>query len=152
MFSFDSLFLMLNMHRVGNSTSRFKIPHKNNDNWYPIGSLPGVLDTTINIMWVYFQLFLLYLEKWLCKIHLDFWIMVVYHHSHLQCNQEGHHFITGGFIGPQILNFERSLSLSRGPKAVLFRLAIFLLEALIICLTRFFSPCIGDLSRFWLSW
>jgi len=37
-----------------------------------------------------------------------------------------------GFIGPQILNFERSLSLSRGPKEVLFRLAKFLLEALLI--------------------
>ena len=42
--------------------------------------------------------------------------MVGYHHSHLQCNQEGHHFITNGFIGPQILNFERSLSLSPGPQ------------------------------------
>ena len=35
------------------------------------------------------------------------------------------------FIGPQIPNFERSLSLSRGPKPVLFRLAKFLLDALI---------------------
>jgi hypothetical protein len=42
--------------------------------------------------------------------------MIVYHHSHLHCNQKGHHFITSGFIGPQILNFERSLSLSRAPK------------------------------------
>jgi len=33
----------------------------------------------------------------------------------------------------QILNFERSLSLSPGPKAVLFRLAKFILEALTIC-------------------
>jgi hypothetical protein len=31
----------------------------------------------------------------------------------------------------QIHNFERSFSLSSGPKAVLFRLAIFLLEALL---------------------
>ena len=37
---------------------------------------------------------------------------------------------TSGFIGPKILNFERSFSLSRGPKAVLFRLAKFLSEAL----------------------
>ena len=33
------------------------------------------------------------------------------------------------FIGPQILNFKRSLSLSPGPKEVLFRRATFLLEA-----------------------
>ena len=42
--------------------------------------------------------------------------MVVYHHSHLQCNQEGHNFLTSGFIGPQSLNFERSLSPSSGPQ------------------------------------
>ena len=41
--------------------------------------------------------------------------MVVYHPSHLHCNQEGYQFITSGFIGPQILNFERSLSLYPGP-------------------------------------
>jgi hypothetical protein len=38
----------------------------------------------------------------------------------------------------QIHNFERSFSLSSGPKAVLFRLAIFLLEALskaLVCIT-----------------
>jgi len=34
-----------------------------------------------------------------------------------------------GFIEPQVLNFERSLSLSPGPKAVMFRLAKFLLVA-----------------------
>jgi len=45
--------------------------------------------------------------------------MVVYHHSHLQCNQEGHHFITSGFIGPQILKFEISLSLSLGSQSSL---------------------------------
>jgi hypothetical protein len=45
--------------------------------------------------------------------------MVVYRHSHLQCNQEGHYFITNGFIDPQILNFERSLSLSPGPQSSL---------------------------------
>ena len=67
----------------------------------------------------FFQLFLVYLEKWLYKIHLDFGIIVVYHHSHLQCNQEGHNFITSGFIGPQILNFDRSLSLSLGPQSSL---------------------------------
>ena len=39
---------------------------------------------------------------------------------------------TGGFIGPQILNFERSLNLLRDPKAVLFRIAKFLLEALVL--------------------
>ena len=39
----------------------------------------------------YFQLFLVYLEKQLCKIHLDFWIMVVYHHSHLQWRPSFHH-------------------------------------------------------------
>ena len=37
---------------------------------------------------------------------------------------------TNGFIGLQILNFERSLNLPRGPKAVSFRLAKFLLDAL----------------------
>jgi hypothetical protein len=37
---------------------------------------------------------------------------------------------TSGFIGPQILNFERSLSLFLGPEAFLFHLAEFLLEAL----------------------
>ena len=31
-------------------------------------------------------------------------ILVVYHHSHLHCNQESHHFITISFIGPQVLN------------------------------------------------
>jgi hypothetical protein len=37
--------------------------------------------------------------------------------------------LTSGFIGPQILSFERSLSMSPGPqKAVLLRLATFLLE------------------------
>ena len=35
--------------------------------------------------------------------------------------------ITNGLIGPQIRNFERSVSLSWGPKAVLFRLAKFIL-------------------------
>ena len=37
---------------------------------------------------------------------------------------------TSGFIGPQILNFERSLRLSRCPKAVLFRFEQFFLETL----------------------
>ena len=46
--------------------------------------------------------------------------MVVYRHSHLQCNQEGHHFITSGFIGLQIL------SLSPGPQSSLAKI---LLEA-----------------------
>jgi hypothetical protein len=36
------------------------------------------------------------------------------------------------FIAPQILNYERGLSLSPGPKAVLFCLAKFHLEALFI--------------------
>ena len=37
--------------------------------------------------------------------------------------------LTSGFIGPQILSFERSLSMSPWPqKEVLFRLAKFLLE------------------------
>jgi len=36
------------------------------------------------------------------------------------------------FIAPQILNFERDLSLSPGPKAVLFRLTKYLFEALFI--------------------
>ena len=35
-------------------------------------------------------------------------------------------------IGPQILNFERGLSRSPGPKAVWFRLAKFILEALAV--------------------
>jgi hypothetical protein len=39
---------------------------------------------------------------------------------------------TSGCIGPQIVNFERSLSLSPGPKAVLFRIAKFLSEALLL--------------------
>ena len=39
---------------------------------------------------------------------------------------------TSGFIEPQILNFEGSLSLSPALKAVLFRLAKFLLEALVM--------------------
>ena len=34
-----------------------------------------------------------------------------------------------GFIGPQILNFERSLSLSPGPQSSLVRLVKFLLVA-----------------------
>ena len=38
--------------------------------------------------------------------------------------------LTSGFIGPQILNFERSISLFLGPEAFLFHLAEFLLEAL----------------------
>jgi len=73
--------------------------------------------------------------------------MVVDRHSHLHCNQEGHHFIiqcipylpsymskkfTSGFIGHQILIFERSLSLSRGLKAVLSLLAKFFLDALFL--------------------
>jgi hypothetical protein len=41
----------------------------------------------------YFQLFLVYLEKEFWKIHLNFWIMVVDHHSHLHCNQEAHYCI-----------------------------------------------------------
>ena len=45
--------------------------------------------------------------------------MVVYHHSLLQCNQEGNHFITSGFICPQILNFERNLSLPPEPQSSL---------------------------------
>jgi len=40
--------------------------------------------------------------------------------------------VTSGFNGHQIFNFERNLNLSRGPKAFLFRLAKFLLEALVI--------------------
>jgi hypothetical protein len=51
-----------------------------------------------NLFW-YFQLFLVYLEKSLCKIHLDIWWK-----------------FTSGFIGPQILNFERSPSLFPGPQ------------------------------------
>jgi len=55
---------------------------------------------------MYIQLFLVY---WLCKIHWDFWILVIDHHSHLHC----------GFIWPQILNFERSVSLSPGHQSSL---------------------------------
>jgi hypothetical protein len=53
-------------------------------------SLKGPIALAIDI------LFWVYLEKYLCKLHLDFWILVVHHHSHLHCNR-----------GPQILNFER---------------------------------------------
>jgi hypothetical protein len=49
------------------------------------------------LLW-YYQLFLVYLEKKLCKIYLNFWWK-----------------FTSGFIGPQIFNFERSLNLSAGP-------------------------------------
>jgi hypothetical protein len=41
-------------------------------------------------------------------------------------------FIIFGVFSTQIHNFERSFSLSSGPKAVLFHLAIFLLEALLL--------------------
>ena len=53
----------------------------------------------------------------------------------LSAEQEIKHLwkLTGGFIGQQILNFERKLSLSPGHKAVLFRLASFLLETLSVC-------------------
>ena len=57
--------------------------------------------TFIGVRYMYIQLFLVY---WLCKIHWDLWILVVDNHSDLHC----------GFIWPQILNFERSVSLSPG--------------------------------------
>ena len=44
--------------------------------------------------------------------------------------KESTYEFTSGFIGPEILNFESSLSLSPDLKAVLFRLANVLLEAL----------------------
>ena len=43
------------------------------------------------------------------------------------------------FIEPQILNFERSLNLPRGPKAVLFRIAKFLLETLLITIQQVYD-------------
>ena len=72
--------------------------------------------------WGYFQLFLVYLEKYLCKIHLDFWIMVVDHPSHLHCNQRGHHYI----IWHMFTIFQFKSSILR--EADLFRLAKFILE------------------------
>jgi hypothetical protein len=71
----------------------------------------------IGVRYMYIQLFLAY---WLCKIHWDFWILVVDHHSHLHC----------GFIWPQILSFERSVSLSPGHQSSLVLPAKFFLEAL----------------------
>ena len=62
-----------------------------------------------------------------CKIHLDFWW----------------NFISG-FIGPQILNFERSLSL----KAVLFRLAKCFWEVLNMC---FRVSVLSYILRIWHS-
>ena len=54
--------------------------------------------------------------------------------------------LTSGFIEPQILNFERILNLSPGLKAVLFRLAQFLLEALSVgdYVLVFYSLSVGD--------
>jgi len=43
--------------------------------------------------------------------------------------------LTSGFIGPQILNFDRSLRMSSGPQTVLFSPAKFLLEVLVFCMT-----------------
>ena len=45
--------------------------------------------------------------------------------------------LTSGFIGPQILNFERSSACPRCTKGVLYRHAKFLLEALITYYVRF---------------
>ena len=62
-------------------------------------SLNGPMDLATDFILIfsfygeYFQIFLVYLEKWVCKIHLDLWILVADHHSHLHCNQEGHHYI-----------------------------------------------------------
>ena len=76
------------------------------------GSIALIIDVLfwilllIGLRYMYIQLFLVY---WLCKIHWDFWILVVDHHSHLHC----------GFIWPQILNFERSVSLSPGNQSSL---------------------------------
>ena len=82
--------------------------------------------------------------------------MVVYHYSHLQSNQEGHHFITSCFIFPQILNFERSLSLSAGPQSVLFsalqKSSWRPCVQLDICVTLLTHVFIVWLSRWWESW
>jgi hypothetical protein len=45
--------------------------------------------------------------------------------------------LSGYFAAQKKSNFERRLSLSRGPKAVLLRLAKFLLEALRICTDKY---------------
>jgi hypothetical protein len=68
----------------------------------------------------YFQLFL-------CKIHLDFWIMVVYHHSHL-CNVTRKVIISLQVV---LLALKSSIlrevsACPRAPKAVFFRLAGYL--------------------------
>jgi hypothetical protein len=60
--------------------------------------------------------------------------MVVYHHSRLQCNQEGHHFITSGFIGPPILNFARNLSLYPGPQSILEKILLKVLANTCFCM------------------
>ena len=69
----------------------------------------------LHLFW-YCQLFLVYFEKSLFKIHLDFrWKL------------------TSGFIDMKSTILREISACSRGPKTVLFRLVIFLLEALMLC-------------------
>ena len=74
----------------------------------------GVFSTTFSIV-------SLFRKIQLSKIHLDFWILVVDHHSHLHYN----HDLKSSILREVSACFRR-------PKTVLFRLAKFLLEALYI--------------------
>jgi hypothetical protein len=86
--------------------------------------LKGPIGLTIDVLfWLYFSIFCGYFQ-----LFLVYFYMLCGH----SVAQEIHHLwqFTSGFIGPQILNFARSLSLSPVPKVVLFRSATFPLEAL----------------------
>jgi hypothetical protein len=90
-------------------------------------SLKGPIALAIDVLFLFFYflgvfstIFSLFRKNNYVKFHktCEFWLLIITH-------------TYSGFIGPQILNFERSLSLSWCPKAVLYCLAKFLLEALL---------------------
>ena len=66
--------------------------------------------------------------------------------THNRTTQKLKRWVKSGFIGPQILNFDRSLCLSPRPKAVLFYLAKFLLEALLISITSSIRSFLDGMS------
>ena len=67
----------------------------------------------------------------------EFWLLIITHIYNLHCNKEGHHFII------YMTYIYVSSACPRDPKSVLFRLAKFLFEALIMpdCVHFIFLSC-----------
>ena len=72
---------------------------------------------------------------WFFLIFFVIKLFLVYLEAKASAARELKHLwkFTSGFIEPPILNFEISLSLSPGPKAVLFLLAKYIFEVMYVC-------------------